>query len=205
MKNLSFLLRSGLIGALVLAGPLHAQQVADVGNPEFDDLPSPDINVGKSKNFRPKDWLEMEVGLRIPAQNRQQEEIGFLDRVLVKWYVAIEDKTTGRPVLLTKDVNHVNFPVDEETYSSVYLSPNTLKRLTGSDRAGKGAVEAVGVEVFVDGVKVGQASEGQALRNPPWWQSASLSRGDRFPLLSKPETPFKMLWWDRYAEVEEER
>lgn len=181
----------------------HAQQVAEVGRISYDDIPSPIFDIGgAAKNFNPKNWLEMEVGIEVPAQNRQQAEIGFIDRLLVKWYVAINDKATGKPVLLTKDVNHINVPVDEEIYSSVYISPNTLKRLTGSERAGKGSVEVVGIEVFVDGVKVGQAT---TKHQEGWWNAATLSRGDRYPLLDKNETPFKMLWWDRYAEVEERR
>ena len=39
-----------------------------------------------------------------------------------------------------------------------------------------------------------------------WWNAGSLSdQSSKFPLLNKHETPFKMLWWDRYAEIEEKR
>jgi hypothetical protein len=39
----------------------------------------------------------------------------------------------------------------------------------------------------------------------PFWTLASdnLSRTDKVPLLNKNETPFKFLWYDRYAEIEE--
>lgn len=192
------------ISALLAVGvfPVLAQDVADVGRLQFDALPSPEVNTGKNKSFKPKDWLEMEFPMTVPAQNRIQEESGFIDQLTVKWYVAAKDKSSGRTVLLTKTINHVNIPVGEEAYSSIYISPNTLKRLTGSDRADRGVLEAIGVEILVDGTKVGQASEGQ---NAGWWNSPSLARGDSFPLLNKLETPFKMLWWDRYAEIEEQR
>lgn len=177
-------------------------QVADVGNLQFEELPSPDMNVTRIKKFRPKDWLEVEASMEIPPQNRVHEEVGFLDRVMVRWYVAMIEEASGKPMLLTTDVNHVNVEVDEEVYTSIYISPNTLKRLTGRDRAAKTAIEAIGLEIFVDGVKVGQASEG---KKAGWWESAALARGDRFPLQNKNQTPFKMLWWDRYAEIEEQR
>lgn len=206
MKNFPSQLGRGLLACFVssfaLAATLSAVEVADIGSLEFDDLPSPDVQTGKDKSFKPKDWLEVEAPLKIPAQNSQQKEAGFLDRVMVKWYIAVKDNASKKTVLLTKDINHVNIPVDEEIFSSVYISPTTLKRLTGSDRAGKSAVEVVAVEVIVDGVKVGEAT---SKSKSGWWNSPSLSRGDRYPLLSKNETPFEMLWWDRYAEIEERR
>ena len=85
----------------------------------------------------------------------------------------------------------------------MYLSPNTLKRVTGSDTAGKSSVDRVAVEVLINGRAVAaESSKGK----PDWVTSGSLSdQSRRFPLLNKVETPFKMLWWDRYAEIEEQR
>lgn len=189
---------------MVLALPteLSAQGRVSVGKVSFDDLPSPELGGTKNKSFKPKDWLEVEAGITIPAQNREQQASGFVDRVLVKWYVAAKEKASGRVVLLTKDITHVNVPVDEEFYSSVYLSPNTIKRLTGKDRAAKSEVEVVALEVLINGVKVGEET---SKMKSGWWNSPNLARGDRFPLLNKSETPFKMYWWDRYAEIEKQR
>jgi hypothetical protein len=58
--------------------------------------------------------------------------------------------------------------------------------------------------VLVNGVKVGEEStKGVA----GWWNSASdkISRTEKIPLLNKYETPFKIFWWDRYAEIEERK
>ncbi len=208
MKNL---FRSSLLSAFLVstflafaAGSAGAQGKGDVSKLEFDKLPSPDINIqgGRNKGFKPKDWLECTADIKIPALNQQQDEAGYLDRVVVKWYLAIKEKASGRPVLLTADINHINVPVDESFLSAVYLSPNTVGRLTGSDTVGSGMVEAIGVEVLVNGVKVAQASEKE---RAGWWESPNLSRTDKYPLLNKYQTPFKMLWWDRYAEIEETR
>lgn len=186
-----------------LATPLHAQGKAEVGNLTFDDIPSPEIQTGKSKKFTPKDWLEVEAGIKIPATNADQKKSGFINQVTVKWYVAVDNPDAKGVIKLTKTINHLNVPVDEEVFSSVYLSPSAIKRLTGKDKAGKSSVRAVGIEVLVDGEKIGQAAEKQ---KEGWWNAGSLSdQSDKFPLLNKDETPFAMLWWDRYAEIQKER
>jgi len=190
-------------GLTLLATPLHAQGKADVGSLVFDDLPSPDVQVGKGKNFKPKDWLEVEVGIKIPATNAEQKKAGFIDQITVKWHVAFKNPEGKGFIKLSKTINHINVPIEEEIFSSVYMSPSMLKRITGKDKAGKGDVEAVGVEVLVNGEKVGQAAE---KKPDKWWEAGSLSdQSDKFPLLNKDETPFAMLWWDRYAEIQKER
>ena len=186
-----------------LATPLHAQGKAEVGNLTFDDIPSPEVQTGKAKSFKPKDWLEVEAGIKIPATNADQKKSGFINQVTVKWYVAVANPDGKGVIKLSKTINHINVPIDEEIFSSVYMSPANIKRLTGKDKAGKSAVKAVGLEVLVDGEKVGQAAEKQ---KEGWWNAGSLSdQSDKFPLLNKNETPFAMLWWDRYAEIQKER
>ncbi|WAC21055.1 hypothetical protein OVA24_06620 [Luteolibacter sp. SL250] len=167
--------------------------------PSFDDLPSPtDFGGAKSKAFKPKDWLEVETKLKFqmaPAPKSQT-----LERMTVKWYIAVKNpEKSGTFLLLTKDIEYVNIALEEDVFSSVYLAPASLKRLTGSDRAGKGSVEYVGFEVLVNGEKLAaDTNKGQV----GWWNAASdkISRTDTVPLLSKKETPFSVMWWDRYAE-----
>lgn len=193
----------GALFALTLPSSLVAQNRVDIGSLEFDELPSPDLgSATKNKSFKPKDWLEVEAGIKVPAMTREHEATGFVDQVVVKWYVAIKEKASRKVVLLTKDITHINVPVDEEVFTSVYLSPNTLKRLTGSDRAGKTSVEVVALEILINGVKVGEET---SKMQSGWWNSPNLGRGDQFPLLDKSQTPFKIFWWDRYAEIEERR
>jgi hypothetical protein len=198
--------RSALAAAAAFAlvpSIASAQDKATVGNPVFDDLPSPDIKgAGKDKSFKPKDWLEVEVGFKIPG-TAEQKKIGFINAVTVKWYVAMRNPDGKGVIKLTKTIEHINVPVDEEVFSSVYMSPSTMKRLTGKDKAGKSALEAAGVEVLVDGEKVGQATFKEKVG---WWTAGSLSdQSDKFPLLNKNETPFQLFWYDRYAEIQKER
>ena len=188
--------------ALSFSATVNAQGKGEISPPVFDNLPSPEVQTGKSKTFKPKDWLEVEAGIKIPAANAEQKKAGFINQVTVKWYVAVKNPEGKGVIKLSKTINHINVPVDEEVFSSVYMSPSALKRLTGADRASKGAVEAVGIEVLVDGEKVAQAAVKQ---KEGWWNAGSLSdQSDQFPRLSKDETPFQMLWWDRYAEIQKE-
>lgn len=187
---------------LSFSATVNAQGKGEISPPVFDNLPSPEVATGKAKNFKPKDWLEVEAGIKLPASNAEQKKAGFINQVTVKWYLALRNPEGKGMIKLTKTINHINVPIDEEVFSSVYMSPSALKRLTGSDRASKGAVEAVGIEVLVDGEKVAQAAVKQ---KEGWWNAGSLSdQSDKFPLLSKDETPFQMLWWDRYAEIQKE-
>ena len=56
-----------LLGAASVTVPLTAQTgKVTLDSPQFDELPSPDVegNTGL-KNFKPKDWLEVEVKMNI--------------------------------------------------------------------------------------------------------------------------------------------
>jgi hypothetical protein len=192
------------LAVVLSAGNAFAQRANVVGEkPAFDDLPSPEFAGGKQKVFKPKDWLELEAKLRISMSPAPLSKT--CERLTVKWYVAVKNpEKPGSMLLLTKDVEHVNAPLDEDVYCSVYLSPASIKRLTGFDRAGKSSVEAVGYEVLINGERLLQET---SKFKPGWWSAASdkISRSDTVPLLNKSETPFAAMWWDRFIEVSPSR
>ncbi len=169
-----------------------------VDKPAFDTLQSPTLGGGNSKSFRPKDWLEIEVPFQLEGLNPKSKD-GFADIMEVKWYIVVkgQDRKNYR---IEKTVKHVNIPVGEEVVTSVYLSPNTLKRITGKDKAGKGDLEAIGGEIHYGGTMVGFFSHGL---KKGWWKDEikSVTTTTKFPLLNKDETPFKLFWHDRYAEI----
>jgi hypothetical protein len=202
-KSLS-LAATAFIAALSISN-VFGQASKVVGEkPVFDDLPSPQFSGGgKDKGFKPKDWLEIETKLRISLAPEPPSKT--CEKITIKWYIAVKnpEKPTSM-LLLTKEIEHVNVPLEEDIFCSVYLSPGSIKRLTGSDKGGKAAVEYVGYEVLVGGEKkVEETNKGKA----GWWNTASdkISRSETVPLLSKLETPFSNMWWDRYAEVSAER
>lgn len=171
--------------------------------PQFDDLQSPEFSGGKQKGFKPKDWLEIETKVKVQLSPEPKDKT--CDRLTVKWYVAVKNpEKAGTMLLLTKEIEHVNIPLNEDVYCSVYLSPASIKRLTGAERAGKSCVEVVGFEILINGSKV---AEETTKFKAGWWNAASdkISRSDAVPLLTKASTPFSNMWWDRYAEVADTR
>jgi hypothetical protein len=188
-----------LAGGLLLSAASAQQFKASVDKPSFDDLQSPEFSGGKQKAFKPKNWLELETKLNLLMSPEPLSKT--CDKVTVKWYVAVQNPDKANTyLLLTKEVDHVNVPLGEDVYVSVYLSPSSIKRLTGSDRANKGLVDLVGYEVLINGVKVAEETNKS---KPGWWNTGSskISRSDAVPLLTKMQTPFSHMWWDRYAEV----
>lgn len=196
---------SALIVALSI-GSAAAENKVKEDKPTFDDLQSPEFSGGKQKGFKPKNWLEIETKLKVSMDPEPKTKT--CDKLTIKWYIAVKNTEKAASLLLfTKDVEYVNVPLDEEMWFSVYLSPASIKRLTGSDRAAKTAVEAVGYEVLINGTKL---AESTTRWQPQWWNvdptkkaSMEISRSDAVPLLIKSQTPFAMMWWDRYAEVDE--
>jgi hypothetical protein len=170
--------------------------------PAFEDISSPKL--GDSKNgFKPKEWLEIEASIKVDMRPEPRSKTA--NRILVKWYVAVENPDKqGTYLLLTKDITHVNIPLGDKVFSSVYLSPSSVRRLTGGDRAGKSMVYAVGYEVIVNGIR--EFAETSDLKID-WWKSPStkISRSEVVPLLDKSESAFAHMWWDRYAEISKEK
>jgi hypothetical protein len=200
------LLGVSLAALAIASNPAQAQTAAQAKaeKPVFEEIQSPQIPTqSREKRFTPRDWLEMEAAITIDA--RPVPPSGMLDRLVVKWYVAIKNPDkAGEFFKLTREVTHVNVPIGEPIYSSVYLSPSSIRRITGNYRNAKGSVEFVGVEVIFNGEPIAHATN----KGPDqWWTKASdkISESDSVPLMTKPETPFAALWWDRYAEVAIER
>lgn len=205
-NKLKLLLSAAALGMLSMVSTLSAQtgKVA-VDKPQFDSLQSPEVggNTGR-KSFRPKDWLEAEVKFKVEMPESYEEK--FVDDVTVKWYVAVKNPTGRGTVYMEKVVKHVNVPVGEDVYSSVYLSPTAVKRISGGDRASKSVVTSVGGEILINGSPAAKKSGVFTSKGKlGWWNSEKISRYDKVQLLNKNQTPFKLLWWDRYAEIKSDR
>jgi hypothetical protein len=193
--------------ALVLLslGNVYGQASKVVGDkPTFDVMLSPDFMGGTQKKYKPRNWLEIETTLNV--QILPEPASKTCDKLTIKWYVAVKNPDKfGTFLLLSRQIDYLNVPLNDNTvYFSVYLSPNSLRRITGNDRGGKAAVEFVGYEVLIDGVKKAEmTNKGKA----GWWNAPSdkIAQSNVIPLLTKAETPFANMWWDRYADVAPER
>ena len=138
-----------------------------VDDPKFTELQSPEIQDGNAKSFKPKDWLEVEVKLQ-PDRVRNEPKDGYLDQINVNWHVVVKGQDR-KNYKISKSVTYVNIPVDEPVYVSIYISPNTLKRITGSSKASKSDLEAIGGEIEWGGKMVGFFTYGQ---KAGWWREA---------------------------------
>ena len=209
-RSLSYLVRLSLVPAVVAFAPVALAQTVkkiEASDPTFEDVRSPSIEGNTTKkSWKPKDWLEVEVKVKLEP-GRSAPRDGYVDRLTVRWFVAVDnkiDKAGQKYFLMEKEVTHVNVPLDEDFYLSCYLSPATIKRLTGRDRAGKNSITAVGGEISVVGAAAPARFTSQGNISKPWWQSPTMQRTNKYPLFNKNETPFKFLWWDRYLEIEAE-
>lgn len=198
MKKLfSILALVGLLGSSLQAQQQIQLKVGDVdvGKMNYDAQKTPSFQAGgvKDKNIpNPRDWLELEVEFKVKGDPKT-----VVKELLFRYYIGFKDQT-GAARILTGDVKHINIVPGEDSYSSVYVSPSTLGEITGNFRRFQpNSVEAVGVEIIYNGVIVGGKSSMSGSR-AKFWESAGTQAG----VLGKADTPFALLWIDRYSDVE---
>lgn len=150
---------------------------------------------------KPKKWADFEIPFKVEAAPAPKS--GYIDSLTFKFYIAVINPDRPRQYLkLTKEVKYVNVPVGESTYASVYLSPSSVRRITGAE-GGRGRwVKYEGVVVEYNGKPVAIYSSERG-KMEKWWTFASPSivETSYYPLLNKDETPFSVYWYDRYPEI----
>lgn len=192
--------RLTLIAALALL-PLAASAQQQIQlSPGDVNIRKIDTEVQKTPNFsaggvrdknvpNPRDWLEVEVEFEVRGRGD-----AVIPELQFRYYIGFRD-ASGRPRTLTGDVRHRNIPLGDRTFSAVYVAPSKLGEITGNFRRfNDNQVEAVGVEVYYNGVLVGREST----RGGNFWEQTGTEAG----VLAKPLTPFALLWIDRYAEFD---
>ncbi len=145
------------------------------------------------KDPRRREWLEVEVEF----ETKSNSPIGIVPEVLVQYYVAVEG--AGRQIqVLSDSYTYTNVVDGEESFVVVYVSPYSLARVNGEMGGFKlRDVKALGVEILFNGRVVAEGAEG--LRERWWTQTQAPRKGG---LLSpKEQTPFSLLWIDRYLEL----
>ena len=150
---------------------------------------------------KPKKWADFEIPFKVEAAPTPKS--GYIDALTFKFYIAVVNPDRARQYLkLYKVVKYVIVPVGENTYASVYLSPSSVKRITGVE-GGRGKwVKYQGVVVEYNGKIVATYSSERG-KMEKWWtvQSPSIVETSYYPLLNKDETPFSVFWYDRYPEI----
>ncbi len=148
-------------------------QPAVLSTPEFS------VNI-PNKRAEALKWLEIEVEFDI-------DKVELVDELTFKYMVLLNGK------LYTGEVTHVNIPKGNNRYSVMYMSPRSLDRATGGKQLNQGMIENIWVVVEKQGQKLGE----KALQPKP------VPNLQQVPgmLVQKSETPYQVLWWDRYEAV----
>ena len=127
-------------------------------------------------------WLEVEAEFSAAPE--------FTDDLTFKYFILISGK------LLTGEVTHTNIAAGRDNHSVMYVSPRTLTRLLGNRPIAPNAVQNIAVQIVE---RAAVKSELSLERAAPQW-FASLPQVAGF-VLTKNETPFAPLYWDRYEQI----
>lgn len=125
-------------------------------------------------------WFEIEVEFEVNG-------VELVDELTFNYTVLINGK------LCPGEVTHVNIPKGNSRYSVMYISPRSLDRITAGKTLNQGMIENIWVTVSKSGQKLGE----DALKKAP------IPNFPQMPdqLVKKGDTPFQVLWWDRYEAV----
>lgn len=180
---------------------LHAQAQLKVGDVKLSKVAlevqkTPDFQAGnvKGKNIpNPRDWLEIEYEFEVAGDPKN-----VIKELMFRNYVALNSSTGTAKVVVSGDVKHVNVVPGEKYFTVAYIAPSTIGEVTGEYRNFQpSGVVGAGVEVFYNGVIVGGESTLSGSK-AKFWEALSPQPG----ILSKLDTPFALLWIDRYAEFD---
>ena len=167
----------GLAPSAVAQVPLRAGDVkleriypAVVKTPEYS------YTGGAQKRSRLGDWLEVEVEYETKAE--------LIDELTFNYKILINGK------LLTGEVTHISIPRGREHFSVAYVAPRALEGVM----AGKQLTAAA-----IQGIWVDCARQGQILSTVSTVKTA-VPNLPQVPglVLNKSQTPFSILYWDRY-------
>ncbi len=125
-------------------------------------------------------WFEIEVEFEV-------EGVEMVDELTFKYLAEINGK------LLPGEITHVNIPKGRNHFSVMYISPRSLDRLTDGKQLNQGMIGNIWIEIEKQGQVLAKKSSQQ--KPPP-----NLQRMNGL-MVPKSETPFQVLWWDRYEAV----
>jgi hypothetical protein len=169
----------GQVPVVVTARNVKIEKIlpAVVGTPEFNISNTP------PKRSSPQKWLEVEAEFEILG-------VELVDELTFKFDVMINGK------LYPGEITHVNIPKGKDRYTVMYISPRNLDRITAGKQLNAGMIENIWVTIS----KQGQILAMSSLKDK---NTKGVPNLPLFPglLTPKSETPFSVLWTDRYEAV----
>lgn len=145
-------------------------------SPEVVKTPEFTYQGGPQKRSKIGQWLEVEVEYETKAD--------MIDELTFSFKMLINGK------LLVGDVTYVSIPKGRDHYAVAYVAPRSLENLMGGKQLNAGAIQGI----WVDCTHQGQVLSQGALKPS---QVPNLPQVGGF-ILNKSQTPFSILFWDRY-------
>ncbi len=167
----------------------------DGGKLSIDTQKTPQFTASgvKDKNWRQKDWMEIDFSFQIKLPAAAGGRKGSLASMTVNYFIALNATTKdGKYEVIKGSFNYVDIPAGEECHALSYVSPASLRRLLQKDTFGPSDVKAWGYEVMADGQRI----EGNSSLGGPWWEKADGFSFNEGVMLAKTDTPFGILWGD---------
>jgi hypothetical protein len=162
-----------------LQAPVTARDISiEKISPSFVSTPEFTTNIPNKRSESLK-WFEIEVEF--------ETKVEMIDELTFVYTAFLNGK------LFTGEVTHVNIAKGRNHFSVMYISPRNLDKITGGKNITAGMIENIEVEVRRNGMKLGS----KTLNAKPM---PNLERVTGL-LSLKSETPFHVLWWDRYEAV----
>ena len=166
-----------LVPVVVTAKNVKIEKIlpAVVATPEFTVTGPP------PKRSMQQKWLEIEVEFAV-------EGVELIDELTFKFDVKINGK------LYPGEITHVNIPKGKDRYTVMYLSPRNLERITDGKPLNASMIEDIWITI---------SKQGQALAISSLKHVKVVPNLPQIPgmLTPKSETPFSVLWSDRYETV----
>ncbi len=202
------------IGGLVFA-PASARAQAPAANAKeelvkiksgetiLQKTPKFQVDGPRDKHWTPLDWIEIEVEAEaiLSKKSTDKKQISYPEATF-RYYVYLEGQSPDKSRILTGEVVHTNVPIKEKIHSCMFITPSTIKSLTGKQEGSPSSIKYWGVTVTIGGEMVGYkvkaGSPGTAEK--PWWEDPKAPAKEA-ALKNKNETPFSMLWADYYLDI----
>lgn len=149
-------------------------------SPSVTSSPQYQISNATDKRSEYLKWFEIEVEFSV-------DRVELVDELTIEYIAEVNGK------LCPGEVTHVNISKGNNHFSVMYMSPRSIDRLTGN----KPLNSAMIGNIWINIKKQGQVLASKSLHPkamPNLQQFTGL-------LVSKMETPFQVLWWDRYEAI----
>lgn len=179
---------AAILALMALSASAFAQAALRPGDVKIDKVSpqvvkTPEYNItgGQSKRYRIGEWLEVEVEFTTAAE--------MIDELTFNYKILVNGK------LLVGEVTHVNIPKGKEHFSVAYVSPRSLESVMGGKTLTSAAIQGIWVDCSKQGMMLAQQSSVRTgVPNVPQMPGM---------VLRKSETPFALLYWDRYEALKQ--